>query len=453
MEKNKHMVLHFCTLTRDAALVLGDQRTEQKKTPRTCIGNVASLTLLLSMVSAMYIPSESIAGQSIFNVLNYEAAFAKTWESTCNADTESVTMVIPQGKTFLVHLITWAGPCKPKNVNILLSGTILGPESPDAWKGKNPGWLLIFQGVKGLNISGSGTIEGRGKGWWDISCALHPQLEAPKALWSPSLLASFLASLHLSRCKIANQFSHLKQGCIKLAPMVLSFINCTKVYMNNISFVNSPQTHVGVSGCYGVNFKFLSINSPASSPNTDGIHISRSRRVSIDSTNIGSGDDCISIGDQTSNIYITDVSCGPGHGVSIGSLGRSGNEVQVENITMTRVHFYNTTNRARIKTWQKTGVHVSDVRYSGTFGTSKTKLAINLNCSDAVPCTKILFDTIQLASSTPGYKVNSSCNNAYGHAKGIKAKHIIPAKSLLIPLFPYASRIHFKMYSKPSRGQ
>jgi galacturan 1,4-alpha-galacturonidase len=27
------------------------------------------------------------------------------------------------------------------------------------------------------------------------------------------------------------------------------------------------------------------------------------------------GDDCISIGDYTSNITILDVSCGPGHGI------------------------------------------------------------------------------------------------------------------------------------------
>lgn len=37
---------------------------------------------------------------------------------------------------------------------------------------------------------------------------------------------------------------------------------------------------------------------------------------------------------------------------SIGSLGKSGNEVKVENISVIRGHFNRTTNGVRIKTWQ-----------------------------------------------------------------------------------------------------
>lgn len=94
------------------------------------------------------------------------------------------------------------------------------------------------------------------------------------------------------------------------------------------------------------------------------------------------GDDCVSIGDHTSNIVVSYVKCSPGHGIrsallqtryfksndfrvfvfsshppvvfesSIGSLGRSGNFVQVENIHVTQVYLQGTTNGARIKTWQ-----------------------------------------------------------------------------------------------------
>lgn len=37
---------------------------------------------------------------------------------------------------------------------------------------------------------------------------------------------------------------------------------------------------------------------------------------------------------------------------SIGSLGRSGNFVQVEDISVSNIYFKETTNGARIKTWQ-----------------------------------------------------------------------------------------------------
>ncbi|KAM7483652.1 hypothetical protein LguiB_008235 [Lonicera macranthoides] len=109
---------------------------------------------------------------------------------------------------------------------------------------------------------------------------------------------------------------------------------------------------------------------------------------------------------------------GRGNGC-IGSLGRSGNQVLVENITVDGVHFFNTTNGLRIKTWQGSGVHISEVSYARTLGTSLGDYAINLNCSEVVPCTNILLERVELESSTPGVQVNSSCNNAYGNAAGI----------------------------------
>ncbi|XP_057504256.1 probable polygalacturonase At1g80170 isoform X1 [Actinidia eriantha] len=360
-------------------------------------------------------------------------------------------MLVPDGNTFLVHPMAFAGPCKPTSISFLvrecrkvfrlippspslslslfcfllqISGIIIAPDSPESWKGRNQGRWLIFKGVDGLSVDGPGMLDGRGKGWWDILCATHRHLP----------------------------------GCVKLAPTVISFLHCNKVSLSNILVVDSPQTHILITGCNNVVIRYLSIKSPETSPNTDGIHISSSHGVFIHNTNIGSGDDCVSIGDHTSDIYITDVDCGPGHGVSIGSLGRSGNEVKVNNINVIRVRFNKTTNGVRIKTWQvgrghvrgvlyedinfmdvsnpiiidqyycdvrggcestRTGVQISDVRYAGIFGTSKSKVAINLNCSQAVACTDILLDTILLAPSTPGKKVISSCNNAYGSSAGI----------------------------------
>lgn len=66
------------------------------------------------------------------------------------------------------------------------------------------------------------------------------------------------------------------------------------------------------------------------------------------------GDDYISIetGTGTSNLNISSVSCGPGHGISIGRLGKNDSVAQVEQIQVTSCQFYNTLNGARIKTWQ-----------------------------------------------------------------------------------------------------
>lgn len=64
------------------------------------------------------------------------------------------------------------------------------------------------------------------------------------------------------------------------------------------------------------------------------------------------GDDCISIQTGCSNIYIHNVNCGPGHGISIGGLGRDNTKACVSNVTVRDVNMFRTMTGVRIKTWQ-----------------------------------------------------------------------------------------------------
>ncbi|KAI3472352.1 hypothetical protein Pfo_031187 [Paulownia fortunei] len=220
-----------------------------------------------------------------------------------------------------------------------------------------------------------------------------------------------------------------------------------------MNLINSAQTHILVKGCNSFSIDNVIIQSPGNSPNTDGIHIQSSQHVLITNSKIGCGDDCISLGDYISNIEIGNVECGPGHGISIGSLGRGGNYVQVENIRLTDAFFNGTSNGARIKTWQvgrgyvrdvtfenlifnyvknpiiidqnycnvrnackelETGVQISNVIYKEVAGTSTTDIAINLNCSKSVPCFGISMESVQLTSAIVGKQVTANCSNAYG---------------------------------------
>ncbi|KAI3513798.1 hypothetical protein L1887_11962 [Cichorium endivia] len=368
-----------------------------------------------------------------FNVYNYGAsgsgeiddshAFVNAWRDACKVRTQYARVIVPEG-TFLLNPLMFSGPCNPQSIHFKVLGTIISTGSPESWNGRDPSQWIAFKDVTGLNVYGSGVVDGQGMGWWDQSCRDHPKLE----------------------------------GCTKLAPTIIKFISCKEGTLSNINIVNSPQTHVLIFISKGFNVDNVTIRSPERSPNTDGIHIHSSQFVNITNSMIGTGDDCISIGDYTSNIDIANIECGPGHGISIGSLGKNKEVAMVENIRVHDSTLKGTTNGARIKTWQggqgnirhvtfenivfdavnnpiiidqnycdvrgtckeeKTGVKINDVVYENLNGTSSSKIAINLNCSKFVHCSGITMENITLVSIQEGNPVTANCTNAEGTEVGV----------------------------------
>jgi len=87
------------------------------------------------------------------------------------------------------------------------------------------------------------------------------------------------------------------------------------IVMNGVTSINSQLYHIVIDGCKNVKVQGVKVFASGSSPNTDGIHVESSVRVTILSSNIGTGDDCVSIGKGTTNLWIEDMKCGPGHGI------------------------------------------------------------------------------------------------------------------------------------------
>lgn len=199
----------------------------------------------------------------------------------------------------------------------------------------------------------------------------------------------------------------------------------------------------------------ITIDAPGESPNTDGIHLSGSRDVVVDHCQIGTGDDCISIVDGCSYLNISNIICGPGHGVSIGSLGKHGANDDVENVVVSDVHFISSTNGARIKTWQggkgyarnilfqrirtensynpviidqfycdkenctehESAVQVSNITFRDIHGTSQGRYAVKLDCSATVPCTGIVLEDINIHSNYKN-QAKAYTSNVHGIVRG-----------------------------------
>lgn len=135
----------------------------------------------------------------------------------------------------------------------------------------------------------------------------------------------------------------------------MRFFMSTNVSVRGLKIKNSPQFHFRFDNCRNIIVDGIHVNSPASSPNTDGIHVENTQNVGIYNSIIANGtyiiyyilyivcvplqtshslillnfkslyynkhfyfplgDDCVSIGAGTSNVDIKNITCGPGHGI------------------------------------------------------------------------------------------------------------------------------------------
>ncbi|XP_077244148.1 polygalacturonase At1g48100-like [Tasmannia lanceolata] len=381
-------------------------------------------------------------GYSTFDVLNFGAkgdgrtddtkAFQAAWAAACKV--EASTFMVPSEFVFLVGPISFSGPyCQP-NIVIQLDGMIIAPTSAKAWGSGILQWLE-FSKLVGITIRGGGTIDGQGSVWW-----ADTQLGDPG--WN-NTLTDFPIS------------SELSGTMPSIKPTALRFYGSFNVTVTGIMIQNSPQCHLKFDTCAGVQVFNMSVSSPGDSLNTDGIHLQNSRDVAIHGTNLACGDDCISIQTGCTNIYVHNVNCGPGHGISIGGLGKDNTKACVSNITVRNVNMQNTMNGVRIKTWQggsgsvqgvlfsniqvsevqqpividqfycdkstcknqTSAVALSGIQYEKIIGTY-TVQPVHLACSDSMPCIDVTLTDIKLKPVQEGYHMSEPlCWQTFGELR------------------------------------
>ncbi|KAF6152752.1 hypothetical protein GIB67_021412 [Kingdonia uniflora] len=206
-------------------------------------------------------------------------------------------------------------------------GTIVQAGYQTVERGSDYFWIR-FMFVNGLIIEGSGTLNGNGPYWWSHNCRFN--------------------MLDVAACPLP-VFGGLPVNFLEQS---LHFHGCNGLQLDGLHFKDSARGHISLSNMNGATISNLRISAPGNSRNTDGIDISDSSHIQIRDSFIGTGDDCVAIGGGSSFINISNVLCGPGHGISVGSLGAKGARDTVEEVHVNNCNFTNTMYGLRIKTWQ-----------------------------------------------------------------------------------------------------
>ncbi|PPS15955.1 hypothetical protein GOBAR_AA04632 [Gossypium barbadense] len=344
-------------------------------------------------------------------------AFRKAWNTSCS--TSKSVLLVPPGRRYLVNATRFKGPCEERLV-VQIDGTIVAPDEPNDWDANLPRNWLVFSKLEGVVFQGNGVIDGSGSKWWASSCKKN------------------------------------KSNPCRGAPTALTIDSSSSIKVKGLTIQNSQQMNFVISRCESVRVSEVQVSCPGDSPNTDGIHITGSTNVVLQDSKIGTGDDCISIVNASSGIKMKRIYCGPGHGVSIGSLGKDNSTAVVTKVVLDTALLRETTNGVRIKTWQggsgyvrgvrfenvrmedvanpiiidqfycdspktcqnqTSAVQISQIMYRNISGTTKSKEAMKFACSDTTPCSNIVLSNINLEKKDG--TAETYCNSAQGFGYGI----------------------------------
>ncbi|KAJ6821491.1 polygalacturonase-like [Iris pallida] len=365
----------------------------------------------------------------VFNVDDYGAkadgvtddkpAFLGAWHEACSSPVPSV-LEVPENKHYLLAPpFNFSGPCQSR-VTVLIKGTLEAPPNVSYWDNLNRRQWILFYRVHSLAVRGGGMIDGKGQDWWRNSCKKNHSLP-----------------------------------CLK-GPTALNFSLCRDVKIENLRMKDSQQFHLNIDRSSNVKLSKLFIVAPATSPNTDGIHMFRARNIVIADCYIGTGDDCISITGGSRDIKARNIVCGPGHGISIGSLGANNTKEHVRNVMVDTATLIGTDNGVRIKTWQggrgyvkhvtfqniamhdvknpiivdqnycdstipcheqRDALTISHVLYKNIMGTSASNVSVSFACSNSASCRGIVLQDINLLGNSAN-RTQSLCNNVHLIGRG-----------------------------------
>ncbi|KAG8650918.1 hypothetical protein MANES_07G079543v8 [Manihot esculenta] len=350
---------------------------------------------------------------------------------------------------YLLLLFAFTSEALPNTFDVTKYGAKAGSDITKA---------LLSAWKEGCAAAGSGkVVVPKGKYFLGVVDLIGPCKGAMHLQVEGTLVAPAKASQHSKNSWVTLRYLD------RLTNLRFDFV--TNSIVEDVTSIDSKQFHVNVLGSKNLTFQRFSVKAPGHSLNTDGIHIGRSEGINIINSNIVTGDDCISIGQGSKQVRITNVRCGHGHGISVGSLGKYEKEEPVSGIYVKNCTIYDTDNGVRIKTWpalyggiasnihfedivmqnvsnpiiidqmycpwnlcnrkgnlfiinvyswrsySSIKVQISDVSFKNIQGSSRTPTAVQITCSSSVPCKDIVLSNVNLKYTGSKGSAKSVCTN------------------------------------------
>jgi polygalacturonase len=324
---------------------------------------VPQVTVLLPVIPA-----------ATFDITNYGAVSSSTIDNTSPIQQTINACSTAGGGTVLFPAGTYlSGPISMKsNINLQLSsGAILRILPYGSGNGTvsgtypNSGTLndytdfIYGKNLSNIEISGTGMIDGNGTDWW----------------------AAYKANSAIAR------------------PCLVRFDGCSKISIKDITLQNAPNVHITIGkSSSNSTISHITINSPSTSPNTDGID-TWSPNINILNCNIACGDDNIAMDSGSQNITIKNCTFGVGHGCSIGSYAAN-----ISNIVVDSCTFSNTTSGIRLKTSRDRGGVEQYLSYSNITMTGVSTPIYMTSYYPSVPGSPTADPAVAITATTPTWQ-------------------------------------------------
>jgi polygalacturonase len=322
----------FLQISKEGEMFMDKHPATPRKTRNFLLSGVLFLAIVGLFVGGLLVHAGNVHAASTCNVTSYGATGNGSTKDTAAiqkaiaACVGGGTVEFPAG-TYLTAPLFLTGSI---TLDIESGATILGSTTTSDYtvqSGEKVDTstlaLINSDGVSNITIDGGGVINGQGSGWWSSGLSADDR------------------------------------------PRLVEIANGNGITVSNVTLENAGAMHLFLKDTNNVTVDHVTINSPSSSPNTDGIDPAGDQNVTIENSSISDGDDNIAIkaqdvGTPSSGITINNCTFGSGHGVSIGNDLEAG----VNNVTIENSSFNGTTNGIRIKSTRTTGGVISGITYS-----------------------------------------------------------------------------------------